>query len=55
MDKTKNKKCKNLLVKTANPILTKQDLKNFACRSFSVKKFNSGVVRFSRLYSLNKT
>jgi hypothetical protein len=42
-------------LKTANPILTDADLDKFVYRSVSEKKFNSGVVKFSRLYALNKT
>jgi hypothetical protein len=52
----KNKQTKRkFLVKTANPILTKKELEIFANRGASEKKFNSGIVKFSRLYALNKT
>jgi hypothetical protein len=54
----KNKKMKSkrkFLIKTANPILTKKELEIFANRGASEKKFNSGIVKFSRLYALNKT
>jgi hypothetical protein len=53
--KTKKQNKSNFLVKTANPVVTKKDLETFANRGFSEKKFNSGIVKFSRLYALNKT
>ncbi|GHU31947.1 hypothetical protein FACS1894166_04330 [Bacilli bacterium] len=50
------------VVKTAkhlkNPILTEADLQRFASsftsRGVANKRFNSGIVKFSRVYSLNK-
>ncbi|GHU27394.1 hypothetical protein FACS1894152_3970 [Bacilli bacterium] len=44
--------------KLKNPILTEADLQrlasSFASRSFANRRFNSGIVKFSRIYSLNK-
>jgi hypothetical protein len=53
--KTKLRHIKKFFVKTANPILSKKDLKTFTNRGVAEKKFNSGIVKFSRLYALNKT
>ncbi|GHU47979.1 hypothetical protein FACS1894218_3670 [Bacilli bacterium] len=44
--------------KLKNPILTEADLRRlastFATRSFANRRFNSGIVKFSRVYALNK-
>jgi predicted methyltransferase len=53
--KTKNNPKQSFFVKVANPVVTEQDLKTFANRGIAEKKFNSGIVKFSRLYALNKT
>jgi hypothetical protein len=53
--KTNKPKNHHFLIKTVNPILTKKDLETFANRGIAEKKFNSGIVKFSRLYALNKT
>jgi uncharacterized membrane-anchored protein YitT (DUF2179 family) len=55
-NKTKKKKSfSKFFLKTANPIITEADLKIFARRGISEKVFNSGIVKFARLYALNKT
>jgi hypothetical protein len=43
------------LAKVANPILTQKDLDTFALRPVAQRKFNTGIIKFSRLYILNKT
>jgi hypothetical protein len=48
-----NLKCK--LAETGSPVLTKDDLETFAMRPVAQRKFNTGIIRFSRLYILNKT
>jgi uncharacterized membrane-anchored protein YitT (DUF2179 family) len=52
MPTNKQKPKKRLFSRTKNPIQTKAELDQFIHRSIVERKFHSGILKFSKLYSL---
>jgi hypothetical protein len=52
---TKEKKKRFLFkLKEKNPITTVEQLEKFSFRSTKQQKFNSGIIKFTKFYFLNK-